>query len=554
MKLQKIIFLPLLLSFSLSGCFSGTPSNEGGGGTITPPTPNPQSEHDGSVNSPYTVKEACDIAKSLTKDAQTEIKYFIKGYISGTPDTSGVSQFGNVTFYIADQEGSDKFYCFQVCYLDGKKFTGSENLKENDEIIMFSYIVNYKGTTPETTNKGTAYIYQHNNKKSSTVPEQGLSQGDANAKAVTISQMKSENSSYKTEGANNKNLYRLTGTAQWAVNTTYGNFDLVDSTGYIYVYGSTANKKGLVSSSNGYTIDNDRSFSSLGIKAGDEVTIEGWYAWHAYSSSYGISQFTGYITNVTHQSASNINAKSYDTSLETYSGNYYSSVENKSGNELLLGLHNLMDDTHTNFISYDSLYSGYSDIGENKCFYANTSLSKGNREHVWPQSLSGASSSNTLYGEQYGGSDFHHVRHANKDNNSKRGNSMFGPVYGPAQYSTIAYSGGGNNKYTTNVFEPADEIKGDVARIIMYMYMHYNNAANMSSISGWKDRSYYGTMDVRRVMGPNSVSDCFKLLRLWNAEDPVSQMEKERNEEGYQRQGNRNPFIDHPSYADEIWG
>ena len=184
-------------------------------------------------------------------------------------------------------------------------------------------------------------------------------------------------------------------------------------------------------------------------------------------------------------------------------------------------------------------------------FYTRDSVTKNgastwNREHVWPQSLS-----NGHWGEDNGGCDMLHIRPTYNSTNSARGNLVYGncnkqgeKIYGGVVYGYV----------NGNYFEPLDCVKGDVARIIMYMYMHYNNAANMSSISGWKDRSYYGTMDVRRVMGPNSVSDCFKLLRLWNAEDPVSQMEKERNEEGYQRQGNRNPFIDHPSYADEIWG
>ena len=87
----------------------------------------------------------------------------------------------------------------------------------------------------------------------------------------------------------------------------------------------------------------------------------------------------------------------------------------------------------------------------------------------------------------------------------------------------------------------------------MYMYMHYNCASNVNNPSGWVDRSYYGEMHVNWVMAPNTVSDCFKLLRAWNALDPVSEQEKARNEQGYKMQGNRNPFIDHPSYADKIW-
>jgi endonuclease I len=49
------------------------------------------------------------------------------------------------------------------------------------------------------------------------------------------------------------------------------------------------------------------------------------------------------------------------------------------------------------------------------------------------------------------------------------------------------------------------------------------------------------------------MNDCFKLLRKWNAEDPVSSEEMNRNEIAFQKQGNRNPFIDYPTFADRIW-
>ena len=59
--------------------------------------------------------------------------------------------------------------------------------------------------------------------------------------------------------------YRLTGTITDLYNTEYGNFTLVDETGSVLVYGLTAEK---VSS-------NDKTFSTLGLKEGDIVTLEG---------------------------------------------------------------------------------------------------------------------------------------------------------------------------------------------------------------------------------------------------------------------------------------
>ena len=60
--------------------------------------------------------------------------------------------------------------------------------------------------------------------------------------------------------------YELTGVIENIVNTTYGNFDLKDETGIVYVYGLTT--KGEIGS-------NDKSFSSIGLKEGDTVTLVG---------------------------------------------------------------------------------------------------------------------------------------------------------------------------------------------------------------------------------------------------------------------------------------
>jgi len=45
------------------------------------------------------------------------------------------------------------------------------------------------------------------------------------------------------------------------------------------------------------------------------------------------------------------------------------------------------------------------------------------------------------------------------------------------------------------------------------------------------------------------------VLLTWNRQDPVSNWERRRNDIIYYNyQHNRNPFIDHPEYAELIWG
>ena len=370
---------------------------------------------------------------------------------------------------------------------------------------------------------------------------------DSQAQAKTIKQMLDSNG----KSSNNTTLYRITGTVQYPNNTNYGNFDLVDSTGYVYVYGCSKNNTSISKNGSTYSFSNDKTFSQTNIQPGDEITMEGLYTWYAVSSSYGYAEFMGYVTKVQRNGASNIPETNY-TASETYSGSYYNSVSGQTGSTLLTSLHNLMDSTHTNYVSYSSLDGHFksSDASGSKikCFYSGQTTTSYNKEHVWCQSLSGESSSNRLYGEDHGGSDIHHIRPTIGSYNSLRSNASFGITFGSKSgMKSISYSGGGADYCTGNVFEPADAIKGDVARIVMYMYMHY------SSEIGGAQQSYYGKMSIYKIMGPGT-SDSFKLLRKWNADDPVSQEEITRNNYAYSVQGNRNPFIDHPSYADLIWG
>ena len=81
-------------------------------------------------------------------------------------------------------------------------------------------------------------------------------------------------------------LFKLTGKVANLKNTTYGNFDLVDATGSVYVYGLTATPQS----------SNDKSFSTLGINEGDIVTLIGTRA-----SYNGTAQVGGPAYYVSHE-------------------------------------------------------------------------------------------------------------------------------------------------------------------------------------------------------------------------------------------------------------
>ena len=97
--------------------------------------------------------------------------------------------------------------------------------------------------------------------------------------------------------------------------------------------------------------------------------------------------------------------------------------------------------------------------------------------------------------------------------------------------------------YSGTVFEPDDEYKGDLARTYFYMVTCYNDR-----VKSWDSDMLGGNSY------PAFTTWAINLLMKWNAQDPVSQKEIDRNDAVYAYQGNRNPFIDHPELADYIWG
>ena len=164
-----------------------------------------------------------------------------------------------------------------------------------------------------------------------------------------------------------------------------------------------------------------------------------------------------------------------------------------------------------------------------------------NREHVYSKSLANPSLDT---GNPGPGTDAHNLRPADRTRNSTRNNFKFGEGSGNSGFSSVTYNGpSGPN---TAAWYPGDEWKGDVARMMMYMYVRYGNQCLPSGVG----------------VGNNSLTpdDMIDLFLKWNVEDPVSDMEKLRNSyhedttNNTYAQGNRNPFIDNPYLATRIWG
>ncbi len=167
-----------------------------------------------------------------------------------------------------------------------------------------------------------------------------------------------------------------------------------------------------------------------------------------------------------------------------------------------------------------------------------------NREHSVPTSWIG--------GEIYPMyADLHHIVPVDAWTNNKRSNYPFGQV---GSVSWTSYNGsklGTSNfpGYSGTVFEPVDEYKGDFARILFYMVTRYEHL-----ISGWPANEAGASAVLDGTTWPAFNQWVINLYLQWHENDPVDMKEVSRNDSIFKIQNNRNPFIDHPGYARQIWG
>jgi len=234
---------------------------------------------------------------------------------------------------------------------------------------------------------------------------------------------------------------------------------------------------------------------------------------------------------------------------------YYNGTEGLSGEELKIALYNIIKG-HTEF-PYTSPDTDVWDIlkktdqdtinSENVILlYTGWTMNavkeyddeKGwSREHVW------AKSHGNLGTDMGAGTDVHALRPCDISVNSARSNYDFatgGEIYVDADGTTEC-------RRTSNSWEPRDSVKGDVARMIFYMATRYEGEGFEPDL---EIVDYVNSSPAKEPIH-GKLSDLYE----WHQDDPVSDWERNRNDIIYsQYQGNRNPFIDHPEFAEKIWG
>ena len=221
--------------------------------------------------------------------------------------------------------------------------------------------------------------------------------------------------------------------------------------------------------------------------------------------------------------------------------------------ELYITLHNLMRNSIKNMGTYKSLPQlwRYSDaqngVAGTQLIYADSTSESFNREHVWPKSRAS-------YYQRNGGCDVHHLRPSDNNVNSTRGNHTMGDtrkLLPSGQYNTYTYGGKPvlyyNASYNgTGIVEVNDNIKGDVARIMLYVYVTWKQPNLFENVASSSLPPMDPDDDANN--GIRVMNDLPTLLE-WMEIDPVDTWEMSRNDICEDMQGNRNVFIDYPELA-----
>lgn len=233
------------------------------------------------------------------------------------------------------------------------------------------------------------------------------------------------------------------------------------------------------------------------------------------------------------------------TPLATLDDTYYQDALGKTGTQLKSALHSII--SMQTKITYSQVWDALKDTDQDPANSSNVILlytgrsepksdnggavGQWNREHVWAKSHGD-------FGTGTGpGTDIHHLRPEDVTVNSIRGNKDF-------DNGGTAVSGAAGNYTDSDSFEPRDAVKGDVARMILYMAVRYEGDDAFADLEP-NDRVDNGS-------APNIGR--LSVLKQWSQEDPPDSFEERRNDVIFdQYQHNRNPFIDHPEWVEAIW-
>lgn len=244
------------------------------------------------------------------------------------------------------------------------------------------------------------------------------------------------------------------------------------------------------------------------------------------------------------ESTSKAPAESSNVVLADAPDGYYDDAEGKTGDELKAALNGIISEQDV--LSYADVWDALKQTDEDPdnssnviLFYQNEPSPKDNnggdsgnwnREHVWAKSHGD-------FGTSPGpGTDIHHLRPTDVQVNSIRGNKDWDNGGEPVE-------GAPGNNTDNDSFEPHDEVKGDVARMIFYMAVRYEGTDSFPDLE----------LNDQVENGKAPLHGKLSVLKEWHEADPPSDFERNRNDVVFDIQKNRNPFIDNPDWVGSIW-
>ena len=182
--------------------------------------------------------------------------YRLTGVVSAFKTGTNSSGKNWMQFNLADDTGTILVYGFQ----DGEYDKWATTVKDGGTITLTGTYEYYEKNKQHEVMNASIESF----KEGEPGPEPPGPSGEV--KAVTIAEFNAAEES-------NSQVYELVGTIGGSINADYGNFDLTDETGTVYVYGLTATELG-------YGAKNDKSYASLGLKEGDKIKIRGYRGSH----------------------------------------------------------------------------------------------------------------------------------------------------------------------------------------------------------------------------------------------------------------------------------
>ena len=242
--------------------------------------------------------------------------------------------------------------------------------------------------------------------------------------------------------------------------------------------------------------------------------------------------------------------------------NYYADIEGLSKAELKRALHDMIQPQQT--LRYGSgkghTWQGFwltdrmddfqvLDRYSDSVFYFNpydttASVRTMNIEHIWANSWWGHE-----VNEAY--CDLFNLYPAEKYANIAKSNNPIGVVTTNVDYDNSSIKRGMSDCYRADslikVWEPADHWKGDFARTYFYMATCYTQLRGI-----WQTKEGWLTADMSEW--PTLQPWVYRLMLEWARQDPIDEIEIQRNDVIYCIQGNRNPFVDLPQLEEYIWG